>query len=120
MLMDGRSIAVVSMEAQAQAVLDGLTAQNRLGGYLAIQSERAPTEVPGEMVTTFLLVTWQDRTDAKPQPEVQAPIPGQTTVDEQLATAAEPLEPPDPSTEPDGFDYSKLEAEDVEEPQTSR
>jgi hypothetical protein len=116
MLMDGRSIAVVSMEAQAQAVLDGLTAQNRLGGYLAIQSERAPTEVPGEMVTTFLLVTWQDRTDAKPQPEVQAPIPGQTTVDEQLAA----VEAPDPAAEPDGFDYSKLEAEDVEEPQTSR
>jgi hypothetical protein len=116
MLMDGRSIAVVSMEAQAQAVLDGLTAQNRLGGYLAIQSERAPTEVPGEMVTTFLLVTWQDRTDAKPQPEVQAPIPGQTTVDEQLAAT----EAPDPAAEPDGFDYSKLEAEDVEEPQTSR
>jgi hypothetical protein len=47
---------------------------------------------------------------------VQAPIPGQTTVDEQLAAA----EAPDPAAEPDGFDYSKLEAEDVEEPQTSR
>jgi hypothetical protein len=64
------------------------------------------------------VLEWKDRTDAKPQPEPAATvtepaaepepeaIPGQLTVDDAL--------------EPDGFDYSKLEAEDVEEPTPAR
>jgi hypothetical protein len=72
------------------------------------------------MVMTGAVLEWKDRTDAKPQPEATGHVtetaggagpdgdPRQLTVDDAL-------EP-----EPDGFDYSKLPAEDVEEPQPAR
>jgi hypothetical protein len=134
-LMDGTAIPVVSMEAQVQAVLDGLTLQNRMGGVLTVQCERVPTEVPDERVTTFLLVSWAEslvalsRTRARveaedegegsvtpeltPEQEQDAIQQGaDMDIDAEVAALAEVRGPSDEN--PDGFKYEKLEAEDIE------
>lgn len=67
--LDGRHIAVVSRQAQIESVADALVMADRAGGTVAVLFGRAATGLEGEMVTTELLVTWQDRGDAKPQYE---------------------------------------------------
>jgi hypothetical protein len=126
----------VSREALYQAFADAATLLDLAGGCLEVVVGRAPTNVPGEMVMTGALLCWKDRTDAKPQAEVaQAVVPAppvefeppkvvNTETGEEFQVTATPgvgmsypLEPPedDPLIDPaDGFDYTKLEAEDVE------
>ena len=117
---------ILSREALIEALIDGAAILDIAGGTLSVVVGRTPTNLPGEMVMTGAILEWRDRTDAKPQPEVPAPIPGQTTLDEQLEAAPEPAPEPEPEVtlngdaEPDGFDYSKLEAEDIEETATAR
>jgi hypothetical protein len=112
---------VLSREQLIEALIDGAAILDIAGGVLSCVVGRAPTNLPGEMVMTGAVLEWKDRTDAKPQPEPAATvtesaadpdpeaIPGQLTVDDALETG-----------EPDGFDYSKLEAEDVEEAEPVR
>jgi hypothetical protein len=129
----------VSREALYQAFADaaaGLTWRWLPGG------RRRPGAhgVPGEMVMTGALLCWKDRTDAKPQAEVaQAVVPeppverveppkvvtrdgrGRSRSRPRPASACPPPRPDgdliddpldyDPA---DGFDYTKLEAEDIE------
>jgi hypothetical protein len=126
----------VSREALYQAFADAATLLDLAGGCLEVVVGRAPTNVPGEMVMTGALLCWKDRTDARPQPEVaQAVVPvafrpdGEVvaTVDERkfardVAEAefardveAAPDSPDGDLIDPaDGFDYTKLEAEDIE------
>jgi hypothetical protein len=111
-------MAIVSREQLAQAVLDGVAMLDVAGGMLSVILTRAPTGFPNEMATTGGAVTWQDRTDAKPQPE--------------RATAQQrhlDIEPLDPDPEPevleaeleaasngevaDGIDEDELPQEDV-------
>lgn len=66
---------VVTQEDLMKAVLDGVVTLDRLGGVLGVVLQRVPTGTPNEMVTTRALVTWQDRTNAKPQPEQDARPP---------------------------------------------
>lgn len=65
----GRRIAVLSRDAQFAAVADALVMTDRSGGTITVLPGRESTGVLGEMVTTEILVTWQDRADAKPQRE---------------------------------------------------
>lgn len=67
-----RVFPVVTQEDLIKAVVDGAVVVDRAGGCLAVAVQRIPTGVPNEMVTTRALVTWQDRTNAKPQPEPSA------------------------------------------------
>jgi hypothetical protein len=84
--------------------------------------------LPGEMVTTGAIVEWRDRTDAKPQPETASKV---TTDNASLPAVDDVLAMDEPEPEPalvedrsednpDGFDYSTLQEEDVEEPEPVR
>lgn len=86
--LGGEIYPVVTQDDLIKAVVDGSIACDRLGGTLFVVLQRIPTGTPNEMVTTRALVTWQDRTTAKPQPEESA-----------LADAAplESTEPPAPA-----------------------
>ena len=68
-LPDGRTIGIVSEEALIEAVVRATQAAYLMGGIVQLVQERAKTGVPNEMVTVGAMVLWQDRTDAKPQPE---------------------------------------------------
>jgi hypothetical protein len=70
---DGEWIGVVSLELMVEEVVRAVTTQDFSGGVLQIVVNRHPTGVPNEMVTVGALIQWQDRTDAKPQPEPAAP-----------------------------------------------
>jgi hypothetical protein len=70
---DGQVIGVVSLELMIEEVVRAVTTQDFSGGVLQIVVNRHPTGVPNEMVTVGALIQWQDRTDAKPQPEPAAP-----------------------------------------------
>lgn len=67
--LSGQEIACVSRQAQADAIMDAIVACDRLGGTIGVIFGRAPTGLENEMVTTGLIVNWQDRTDARPQRE---------------------------------------------------
>jgi hypothetical protein len=71
---------VVTQEDLLKAVVDGAVMVDRAGGCLIVAVTRIPTGVPHEMVTTGALVTWQDRTNAKAQPEPSV-IPAATLRD---------------------------------------
>lgn len=86
-------VPFVSREAMVAAMMDAEALMARAGGHISIVTERAPTGFPGEMVTTRAVFHWQDRTDAKPQPERPTPV----------VAAQPPPEPlPDVEAEPEG------------------
>lgn len=64
----------VSREAMTASLLDAEALLARAGGVLTVIVQRHPTDFPGEMVTTAAVFEWKDRTDARPQPETQAPL----------------------------------------------
>jgi len=90
--VDGGVIAAVSQESLLKAVMDGAIVLDRCGGHLAVSLDRTQTGVPGERVTTGAMVTWKDRTDARPAPEQDSPS--------VLAVAAEPSAPVERSPAP--------------------
>jgi hypothetical protein len=63
-------IPFVSDEALAGALVQASVMLNRAGGTLAVSVGRERTGVPNEAVTTAAMVTWKDRTDARPAPEL--------------------------------------------------
>ena len=67
------TIAAVSQQALAKAVLDGVVMLDRAGGVLSVTVNRVQTGVPGERVTGGAMVEWKDRTDARPSPERDGP-----------------------------------------------
>jgi hypothetical protein len=110
-------IAVVSENAYLDAVAGAAQMQQFSGGILTIQVSREPTGVDHERVTTAALITWQDRTDARPQPERAAQVvePPQaiepslferTETEETTAHAAA-------DSIGDGLDLATLEEEDL-------
>jgi hypothetical protein len=110
----------VSREALIGAMIDGATLLDIAGGVLSVVVGRAPTDVPGEMVMTGALLEWKDRTDARSQPEAPVavtPEPRREPEPEVLAEPEADVDPVAPDVDPsDGFDYSTLEEEDVDEP----
>lgn len=87
---DGEVIAVVSLDLMIEEVVRAVTTQDFSGGVLQVVVNRHPTGVPNEMVTVGALIQWQDRTDAKPQPEPAAPA--QTIEPEQQREWADDLD----------------------------
>lgn len=65
---------MVDREKLVQAIMDGEATMWLAGGVLSIVPQRAPTGVPGEMVTVAVMIEWKDRTDARPQPETPTPV----------------------------------------------
>jgi hypothetical protein len=127
---------IVSREALISAFIDAAALLDIAGGALTVVTGRAPTGLPGEMVTTGVMLEWRDRTDAKPQPEAPSTVTTTPKATGEMVGAGEVeglIEAQDaynaeteagfkyqpeaaaPAAEPDGFDYSKLEDEDVEE-----
>lgn len=122
----------VSREALIGALIDAAAILDIAGGTLSVVTGRAPTGLPGEMVMTGAILEWRDRTDAKPQPEQASSVtPEQkrddfaAEIEQTSAEVGEALDQVDEAIQgsdanPDGFDYSKLADEDVEEPEMAR
>lgn len=67
--LDGREFGVVSEQAQAQALLKAMNVVDFIGGGFSVLPGRAQTGLPGEMVTTELLIKWMGLTEHRPQYE---------------------------------------------------
>lgn len=120
----------ISREALIGALIDGAVMLDIAGGVLNVVVGRAPTNLHGEMLMTGAVLQWQDRTDAKPQAEAPVSVTreaqpasrdhdaAEETAHLRTHTEAGPIrtEPPAaPAVDgSDGFDYSKLEDEDIE------
>lgn len=70
-LRPDQETGIVPREAIIQALMDAEAVMNLSGGVLTVVVDRAKTDVPGEMVTTYALLEWKDRTDAKQAPEAE-------------------------------------------------
>lgn len=68
----GREIPVVSEEQYLAQLVDLGRFQLFAGGVVSALVQRAPTDLPNEMVTVGAVLEWKDRTDAKSQPEPAA------------------------------------------------
>jgi hypothetical protein len=69
-LRDGREVAVVSEELFVNEVAKIASFIAFAGGTMSAVVYRQPTDLRGEMVTVGAVLSWADRTDARPQPEV--------------------------------------------------
>jgi hypothetical protein len=132
---------VVTREALLEAMIDAATFLDFAGGVLSVVTQRQPTGLPGEMVTTGAVVEWRHDARVQPRPEQFEQPTSQTGEPPELpdrprivpmsagqimreAEASVALdgdtqpvpEAEDAPEEPDGFDYSRLDEEDVEEP----
>jgi hypothetical protein len=96
--LDGRRFGVVSRQRQAEKIIDFLTVMDVVGGGFTVLPGRESTGVPGEMVTTELLLKWQDRTDAKPQYEEPVRFEGDTGVG-LFGSTVDDLSPEEPGVE---------------------
>lgn len=130
----------VSREALIGALVDAATMLDLAGGYLEVAVGRAPTDIPDEMVMTGVLINWKSRASGVNEPEQAVSVtpqepqhPHDREVLEAVKAGAEirveagstvSVEQPgvEPTEKnPDGFDYSKLAEEDVEnEPVAAR
>jgi hypothetical protein len=130
----------VTLEALIEAAIRGCTTLDFAGGCLSIVVDRAPTGFPGEMFTTKAAMEWRHDARVQPRPEqfeqpTQEPERGiadvvrngevvntvsveMTETGYPIPETAEPLPEAEASDaeNPDGFDYSRLDEEDVEEP----
>lgn len=104
---------LVALDDLIRATVDALGVQDLAGGVVSVVVDRAPTRLPGEMVTVGAVVEWRDRTDAKSQAEPvasgwrnePAPAPVSEPVPEPAAESVvyedgEPVEDVDLSTLP--------------------
>jgi hypothetical protein len=89
---------VVTQQDLCKAVLDGAVMIDRAGGCLSVVVLRVPTGIPNQMVTTRAMITWSDRTNAKPQAEASAieqlqhEAPAGATAEPAAALEGEPLD----------------------------
>jgi len=92
---NGEQIAVVSRNAQIQAIADFVTVCDVCGGTFNVLFGRVPTGLPGEMATNEMMINWMDRGDAKSQYEETVHFEPQggvvIGVDEEVETVPEPL-----------------------------
>jgi hypothetical protein len=117
----------VSREALLEAMIDCATFLDFAGGTLSVVVQRAPTVLPGEMVTVGAVVEWRHDARVQPRPEqFEQPTAEAQHVEDQRNAALMEADPetaalagiatPDGEDNPDGFDYSKLAPEDIDEP----
>jgi hypothetical protein len=110
----------VSQEALIQALIEAASWLDFAGGGLVVLTTRAPTDWAGEMVTRHVSIEWRSSASANPASPAQF----------EQVVAPEPVPPPEPVSpdspgvrvpasladedNPDGFEFDKLEAEDIE------
>lgn len=87
-----REYPVVTAQDMAQALTKLAVVIDALGGHGTISSQRIPTGVPDESVTTAAVVTWMAFTDSRPRPEPDAR-------DADVLEATEPVEDDEPEEE---------------------
>jgi hypothetical protein len=63
---------VVTQDDLIKALVDAAIVLDRCGGHLGVVLKRIPGPLPGSMVTEQAIIQWQERTDAKRQPEPNA------------------------------------------------
>jgi hypothetical protein len=113
--IEGQDYPIVTQDDLIKAMVDAAVVVDRCGGCIALTAMRVPTGVPNEMLTTRALVSWQDRTNAKPQPEPSALAPQPEMLDEELhAKQREEIESETPlddglHVDPDAVDESDPE-----------
>jgi hypothetical protein len=78
-LRDGRELAVVSEEHFVNEVAKIASFIAFAGGTMSAVVYRQPTDLKGEMATVGAVLSWADRTDARPQPEPASAPPQSTT-----------------------------------------
>lgn len=84
--LNGHTYDVVTEADLANALARLAVLITYAGGCGYVMPQRIPTATPNEMVTVRAIVTWQDRTNAKPKPEDNAfELPG-----EEVARTPEP------------------------------
>lgn len=88
--LEGHVWPVVAQNDLVKALVDAAVVLDRAGGCLQVVLQRKSTGVPNEMVTVAAIVVWQDRTNARPQPETRNDELGI----EPLGAPAEPFEQP--------------------------
>jgi hypothetical protein len=89
-------IPVVSRQAQIDAACEAVIVADMSGGGFSVFYERAETGIDNERVTTALIVTWQDRGQAKAQPESDLQLTPQEQPEPEPDEPAEAVEHPDP------------------------
>lgn len=109
--LEGRQFGVVSRQRQAEKIIDFLTVMDVVGGGFTVLPARESTGVDGEMVTTELLLKWQDRSDAKPQYEEPVQFEGDTGVGLFGSTVADL--PEDPGVEIEYADEPHIDGNGV-------
>jgi hypothetical protein len=88
-LRDGRELAVVSEEHFVNEVAKIASFIAFAGGTMSAVVYRQPTDLKGEMATVGAVLSWADRTDARPQPE-PATTPDHILTPEQIDAEAPP------------------------------
>jgi hypothetical protein len=81
-LRDGRELAVVSEEHFVNEVAKIASFIAFAGGTMSAVVYRQPTDLKGEMATVGAVLSWADRTDARPQPEPASAPPQMVGVGE--------------------------------------
>lgn len=122
----------LSRDALIVALIDAATLLDIAGGCLEVVVGRVPSAMPGAMTMNSAALCWKSRTDA--YGDFESPVSVLPDVEpegidyEQAADALRELDGeaeareqaedvPLPDVSPvDGFDYSQLDEEDVEEP----
>lgn len=109
--LDGRKFGVVSKQAQAQALIEAMNVVDFIGGGFSVLPGRAQTGLPGEMVTTELLIKWVGLTEHRRQYE--QPV----SFEEITGIGVFPEEQPVPPDNLPSEDDPGVEVEYVDEPQ---
>lgn len=86
-------IAVVSRQAQLDAIMEVAIVADFSGGGFSVFYERAETGIANERVTTAIVLTWQDRGQAKAQPESDLALTPAALQREQTAESEVPAAP---------------------------
>jgi hypothetical protein len=105
-------VAIVSDRVFLETAMAFAQLQTIAGGVVTQIVDRHPTDVPQEMVTTFAVFEWKDRTDAKAQPEAQTGVAMPAALDDP--TPGELEEALEAEAEPDGLDPESLAEEDMD------
>lgn len=100
-----REVPVVANETVVNAVLEAVSVGQMTGGIVTIVWGREKTGLPGEAVTTGLVIEHKDVPRAKLKPEVDVDVVGAVPLpDPEPETAPEPepvAEDPEPEIEED-------------------
>lgn len=111
--LGGQRFGVVSEQRQANALLKAMTVVDFIGGHFTVVPGRAQTGLPGEMVTTELLIKWTGLSERRGQYE--EPVSFEESGSPIFGAGPEPLadDAPPPEPEPDEELLPHVEPEPV-------